>query len=51
MPSTEHSPEATCLTRTCLRWTADGELSAEDKQLVLLKLMTVERREREAFRL
>lgn len=42
MPSTEQSREATCLTRTCLQWTHEGELSAEDKQLVLNKLKKVD---------
>lgn len=43
MPSTTHAREGTCLTRTCLQWTAEGELCAEDKQLVLNKLKKVDR--------
>jgi hypothetical protein len=42
MPGTDLSREATCLTRTCLQWTAQGELSDEDKQLVLQKLERVD---------
>lgn len=30
--------ENSCLTRTCLKWTADGELSAVDLKLVLSRL-------------
>jgi hypothetical protein len=29
---------SSCLGRTCLKWGADGELSAVDKQLVLQRL-------------
>lgn len=27
-----------CLGRTCLQWTADGELTARDRQIVALRL-------------
>lgn len=30
--------ERSCLTRTCLKWTADGELSDVDLKLVLSRL-------------
>ena len=38
MAGTTTRPETTCLTRTCLKWTPDGELSAEDRALVLERL-------------
>ncbi|MFN9546774.1 MAG: hypothetical protein ACK6AD_06850 [Cyanobacteriota bacterium] len=43
MSRTEASRTRTCLTRTCLQWTPDGELSEEDKQLVLNRLKDVDR--------
>jgi hypothetical protein len=33
----------TCLARTCLKWTPDGELSEDDKRLVLNRLREVDR--------
>ncbi len=42
MPRTEEHRSPTCLARTCLKWTADGELSEEDKRLVLDRLMRVD---------
>ncbi|MEB3259473.1 MAG: hypothetical protein VKP63_02460 [Cyanobacteriota bacterium] len=42
MPRTEEPRSPTCLARTCLKWTADGELSEEDKRLVLNRLMRVD---------
>lgn len=33
---------ATCLGRTCLKWTPDGELSAQDVQLILQRLGQVD---------
>lgn len=35
-------PGGTCLGRTCLRWTADGELDREDLRQVLVRLMAAE---------
>ncbi|WP_254987174.1 hypothetical protein [Cyanobium sp. ATX 6E8] len=32
----------TCLGRTCLKWQADGELTALDRQLVLQRLVLVD---------
>lgn len=32
----------TCLGRTCLKWTPDGELSAQDVQLILQRLGQVD---------
>jgi hypothetical protein len=34
--------ESTCLGRTCMKWSADGELTALDGQLVLERLMAVD---------
>lgn len=31
-----------CLGRTCLKWTPDGELSATDAQLILQRLREVD---------
>ena len=33
----------TCLGRTCLKWGADGELTALDRELVLERLAQVDR--------
>lgn len=49
MPRTEESRTPSCLTRTCLKWTRDGELSAEDKRLVLNRLLEVDRPMAESF--
>ncbi|MEB3242847.1 MAG: hypothetical protein VKO44_04350 [Cyanobacteriota bacterium] len=42
MPSTNLSRDLTLLVTTCLRWTADGELSAEDRSQLLLRLMQID---------
>jgi len=42
MPRTDDPRSLTCLARTCLKWTADGELSEEDKRLVLNRLKAVD---------
>ena len=34
--------DMTCLGRTCLKWQADGELTASDRQLVLQRLVLVD---------
>lgn len=34
--------KATCLGRSCLKWGADGELSAVDMQSILLRLSNVD---------
>ena len=39
MPGTILSRESSLLLTTCLRWTPDGELCAEDKWLLLHWLM------------
>jgi hypothetical protein len=36
-----HAP-ANCLGQTCLSWQSDGELSPEDRQLVLERLLLVD---------
>ena len=36
------SEKATCLGRSCLKWGADGELSAIDMQSILLRLSNVD---------
>jgi hypothetical protein len=38
----DHAP-ANCLGQTCLTWQSDGELSPEDRQLVLERLLQVDR--------
>jgi hypothetical protein len=43
MARTNDADRPTCLARTCLKWTADGELSEEDKRLVLNRLREVDR--------
>ena len=35
-------PGGTCLGRTCLRWTPDGELDQDDLRQVLVRLMAAE---------
>jgi hypothetical protein len=42
MDGTTTNHEHSCLTRTCLKWTADGELAALDLQLVLERLAAVD---------
>lgn len=37
--------ERWCLTRTCLQWTADGELSDVDRRLVLARLAEADQRD------
>ena len=44
MGGTATRAEINCLARTCLTWTADGELSAEDRALVLERLERAEQR-------
>lgn len=36
------SASDSCLGRTCLKWTADGELSDTDAQLILQRLRQVD---------
>jgi hypothetical protein len=43
MARTKDADRPTCLARTCLKWTPDGELSEEDKRLVLSRLREVDR--------
>lgn len=38
----DHQAEPTCLGRTCMKWSADGELTALDVQLVLERLVAVD---------
>lgn len=38
MNGTSTTHDTTCLTRTCLQWTPDGELSANDRNLVMTRL-------------
>ncbi|MEB3173020.1 MAG: hypothetical protein VKL97_04075 [Cyanobacteriota bacterium] len=42
MDGTTTNPEPTCLTRTCLKWNPDGELTPVDLQLVLERLAAVD---------
>jgi hypothetical protein len=39
MADTRFHARANCLGQTCLRWQPDGELSAEDRRLVLERLL------------
>lgn len=39
MDDTRFQPLANCLGQTCLTWQSDGELSPEDRQLVLERLL------------
>jgi hypothetical protein len=41
--STIHNASGSCLGRTCLKWSADGELTALDLSLVLERLAQVDR--------
>jgi len=40
--------KTTCLGNTCLRWDANGELSREDHQLVMGRLIALDRQFRSA---
>ena len=42
MHGTRMAQPSNCLTRTCLKWTADGELSPMDLKLVLDRLAAVD---------
>jgi hypothetical protein len=42
MPNAEMEVMTSCLSRTSLAWTSDGELSAEDMQQVLNRLKELE---------
>lgn len=42
MTSSPPLAEPTCLGRTCLRWTPDGELDREDWHHLLVRLAAVE---------
>jgi hypothetical protein len=42
MPGTRVHAPANCLGHTCLTWQSDGELSPEDRQLVLERLLQVD---------
>lgn len=44
MAGTTTDHDSSCLTRTCLKWTSDGELTAIDLQLVLERLAAVDAR-------
>jgi len=44
MAGTTTDHDASCLTRTCLKWTSDGELTASDLHLVLERLAAVDAR-------
>ncbi|MFQ6537820.1 MULTISPECIES: hypothetical protein [Aphanothece] len=37
-----HAARASCLGRTCMKWTSDGELSDIDIQLILQRLREVD---------
>jgi hypothetical protein len=39
---TQHEASGSCLGRTCMKWTADGELSDIDFQLILQRLRDVD---------
>ena len=40
--SSQRDPSGSCLGRTCMKWTADGELSDIDIQLILQRLREVD---------
>lgn len=42
MNGTKSTQPSNCLTRTCLKWTADGELTPLDLKLVLERLAAVD---------
>jgi hypothetical protein len=44
MPSTNLSREITLLATTCLKWTPDGELCAEDRLVLLYRLRQIDPR-------
>jgi hypothetical protein len=39
---TQHEASGSCLGRTCMKWTADGELTDIDFQLILQRLREVD---------
>ena len=41
-PQGTTGPGSTCLGRTCMKWSADGELTELDFQLVLERLVAVD---------
>jgi hypothetical protein len=41
--STVMSDDASCQGRTCLQWAADGELTRQDRDLVMARLARVDR--------
>jgi hypothetical protein len=40
--SAQRDPGGSCLGRTCMKWTADGELTDIDFQLILQRLREVD---------
>ena len=44
MPGTNLSREITLLATTCLQWSSDGELSAEDRLVLLHRLRQIDPR-------
>ncbi|MCP9889117.1 hypothetical protein KBY96_14420 [Cyanobium sp. ATX 6A2] len=40
--ASQRDPSGSCLGRTCMKWTADGELSDIDIQLILQRLREVD---------
>lgn len=48
MPCTTLSREMPSLVTTCLKWTPDGELSTEDRTLLLHRLVENDRRRKTA---
>lgn len=38
----QHAASGSCLGRTCMKWTSDGELSDIDIQLILQRLREVD---------
>jgi hypothetical protein len=42
MTSTRNHQDSTCLSRTCLKWTPEGELVSEDLQRILDRLAAVD---------
>lgn len=42
MNGTRNHQDSTCLSRTCLKWTPEGELVSEDLQRILDRLAAVD---------
>jgi|GEM_PF-4377312 hypothetical protein len=50
MAGTKLPPDPTCLSRTCLKWTPEGELAKEDLRRVLARLAAAEGHRPELWR-